>query len=118
MSSKTDIPADTAAQPRTATLTLETPIVRGEQRIDAITLRKPAAGELRGLSLADLLRSDVSALQTLLPRITTPPLHAGDFAPGPNSIDIGDLFAMGAEVANFLLSRESSASFPGASTTH
>lgn len=101
MSPKTDIPADATAQPRTATLTLETPIVRGEQRIESITLRKPAAGELRGLALADLLRSDVSALQTLLPRISTPTLTAADAA----ALDLPDLAAIAGEVLGFFMSR-------------
>ena len=101
MSPKTDIPADATAQPRTATITLETPIVRGEQRIESITLRKPAAGELRGLALADLLRSDVSALQTLLPRISTPTLTAADAA----ALDLPDLAAIAGEVLGFFMSR-------------
>ena len=47
------------------TVTLETPIKRGDQVITSLSLRKPAAGELRGVALADLLRLDVAALITL-----------------------------------------------------
>lgn len=101
MSKTTDIPADATALPRTATITLETPIVRGEQRIESLTLRKPTAGELRGLALNDLLRSDVASLQTLLPRISTPTLTAADAA----ALDLPDLAAIAGEVLGFFMSR-------------
>ena len=99
MKDTTAAPASPQATP--GVITLETPIVRGEQRIDAITLRKPAAGELRGLALADLLRFDVSALQTLLPRISMPTLTAADAA----ALDLPDLAAIAGEVLGFFLSR-------------
>lgn len=100
MSTKTtDIPA--AEPPRTASITLETPIVRGEQRIESVTLRKPVSGELRGLALADLLRSDVAALQVLLPRISTPTLTSADAA----ALDLADLAAIAGEVLGFFMSR-------------
>ena len=35
------------------TVKLETPIKRGETEITVVKLRKPKAGELRGLSLSD-----------------------------------------------------------------
>ncbi|WP_247392571.1 phage tail assembly protein, partial [Ralstonia pseudosolanacearum] len=46
---------------QTTTITLDTPITRGEQTISTITVRKPGAGELRGVSLMDLMRMDVTA---------------------------------------------------------
>ncbi len=51
-------------------ITLEESIQSGDQTITAITLRKPAAGELRGVSLTDLLQLDVIALQKVLTRIS------------------------------------------------
>ena len=70
MANKTEAPIS-PAQNR---ITLETPIPRGDDPITSITLRKPAAGELRGVALSDLLRLDVAALITVLPRISTPAL--------------------------------------------
>lgn len=81
------------------TITFDTPIVRGTQSIEAVTLRKPTAGELRGCNLTDLLHMDVMALQTVLPRITTPSLTKVDVA----GMDPADLLQMGTEVAGFLL---------------
>ncbi|MFC3549447.1 phage tail assembly protein [Lysobacter cavernae] len=87
--------------PTTATITLDTPIVRGEQKIESITLRKPTAGELRGIALADLLKLDVGALHVLLPRITAPTLTAQDVG----QLDLVDLVAIGSEIVSFFMSR-------------
>lgn len=89
------------------TITLETPIPRGDKCIAAVTLRKPKAGELRGLSLTELLQMQVDALSMLLPRITQPPLLKPDMA----HIDPADMVAMGSVVARFLLTKEQRADF-------
>lgn len=91
---------------------LSKPLPRGATQINGVTLRKPGAPEMRGLQMMSLIQMDVVQLETLLPRISMPPLHKGDFAPGPDSIEISDLFALGAEVANFLLSPPSSKGSP------
>ncbi len=83
----------------TKTVTLDTPIQRGEQQITEVVLRKPAAGELRGIALTDLLQLDVVALSTVLPRISSPALTSADIA----KLDPADLVQLGGEVAGFLL---------------
>ncbi|WP_236672036.1 phage tail assembly protein [Croceicoccus sp. YJ47] len=72
----TPAPAPAASVPQTADVPLATPIARGDTTIDRITLRKPKAGALRGLTMQDILQADVSALITLIPRISTPALTA------------------------------------------
>lgn len=89
------------------TVTLDTPIQRGALTIDKVTLRKPTAGELRGVSLAELLQMKVDALQTVLPRITQPMLHKQDMT----SLDPADLVNLGAVVVGFLLTKEQKADF-------
>lgn len=84
-----------------ATIILDTPIVRGEQTITTVVLRKPVSGELRGLKLADLLQLDVSTLQTLLPRISSPTLTHADAA----NLDPADLVQVGTAVAGFFMTR-------------
>lgn len=84
-----------------ASITLETPLQRGDQTIDSIALRKPAAGELRGIALADLLRLDVAALIAVLPRITSPTLTPQDV----QQLDLVDLTALGTEVLGFFMSK-------------
>jgi hypothetical protein len=46
----------------TKTITLDTPIKRGETSIASVEVRKPVSGELRGCNLTDLLQMDVVAL--------------------------------------------------------
>jgi hypothetical protein len=81
------------------TLTLDTPIVRGKQTITEITLRKPQSGELRGVSLSDLVSLDVSALSKVLPRISSPTLTEHDVA----QLDPADLVQLGGIFAGFLM---------------
>jgi len=77
---------------------LEEPIKRGDTKITEITLRKPAAGELRGLKLTDLLHGDVNATIRLVPRISQPTLTEQDVA----AMDIADLVLCADAVAVFL----------------
>jgi hypothetical protein len=83
----------------TNTITLDTPLTRGEQTIDVVSIRRPAAGELRGVKLVDLLQMDVTALTVVLPRVTTPALTAQDVA----RLDPADLVQLGSVVSDFLL---------------
>jgi Phage tail protein E. len=92
------------------TVILETPIKRGDHLIEKIDVRKPAAGELRGTSLVNVLNMDVGALEIVLPRITTPPLFKPDFA----ELDPADLVQLGVEVSGFLLTKQAKESFPTA----
>ena len=95
------IAAQPQPQPQQGSILLETPIRRGDQVISSLTLRKPDAGTLRGIKLADLLQMDVGALTTLLPRISSPTLTAADAA----KLDPVDLVAIATEVGNFFLTK-------------
>ena len=83
------------------TITLDTPIERGATTIAEITLRKPNAGELRGLSLQRLHQADTDELLKLLPRITTPSLTPPECA----QLDPADLSEAGGIVISFLLKK-------------
>ncbi|WP_066738208.1 phage tail assembly protein [Cupriavidus sp. D384] len=86
-------------QPTTVDIVLDQPIQRGEQTISKIQVRKPGSGELRGCSLIDLMRMDVSALHLVLPRITNPTLTQHDVG----RLDPADLTQLGTAVTSFLL---------------
>ena len=88
--------------PTAETVTLDSPIQRGDQTITAVTLRRPTAGELRGLSLTSLLQMEVDTLQKVLPRITSPILTEPDVA----KMDPADLVQLGAKVAGFLVPKD------------
>lgn len=92
---------------------LESPIPRGDTPITAITLRKPAAGELRGVVLSDLLRMETGAVMSVLPRITDPALTPPEVA----NMDPADLMACAMEIADFLLPKSLKPVDPSAATT-
>lgn len=83
------------------TVTLDTPITRGKNVIDSITLRKPQSGELRGVQLVDLLNMDVATLIKILPRISAPSITAPEVA----GMDPADLLACGSKISSFLLQK-------------
>lgn len=83
------------------TVILDTPIRRGITAINNIILRKPNSGELRGVSLSELLQMDVNSLVKVVPRISSPTLTAIEVT----SMDPADLFAIGTKVSGFLLQK-------------
>ena len=83
-------------------ITLDQAIQRGEQTITDVQLRKPKAGEMRGLNMADVLQMDVNALTKLLPRITIPILTEAEIG----NMDPADLLQLGSEVAGFLMPKK------------
>lgn len=80
------------------TVTLDNPVMRGEQNIGEVTVFKPTAGTLRGVSLASLAGSDVDALIKVLPRMTYPALTEHEIT----RLDASDLMQFAAEVVGFL----------------
>lgn len=79
------------------TVHLDQPIQRDGQTIENITLRRPTAGELRGLHLVNVLQMEVDTLATLLPRICIPTIHRAEVL----AMDPADLLAAGVELAGF-----------------
>ena len=85
-----------------ATVTLEFPITRGATTITQLHLRKPKAGALRGINLAELLMLRAESVMVLLPRITEPPLLKHEV----ENMEPVDLIACATEVVNFLAPQE------------
>ncbi|MFW2445979.1 MAG: phage tail assembly protein [Qipengyuania pacifica] len=81
------------------TVDLAEPIKRGETTIDKLQLRKPKAGELRGLALSDVIGLDISAILKLLPRITEPALTDHECA----GLDPADLTECGGAIRGFFM---------------
>ncbi|WP_051145188.1 phage tail assembly protein [Thiomicrorhabdus sp. Kp2] len=81
------------------TITVKLPIAQkiGGNKVEKITLRKPMAGELRGLNMLDLVRMDVTAIGTVLPRISDPLITADDFA----TLESENLMELSGEIAGF-----------------
>jgi len=96
MTDPTEVPP---SAPRTVTITLQEPLQREAGPIAAITLRKPRAGELRGLKLGELINSDVGAVITLLPRISDPFITPEEAA----NLDAEDIAEIAGAIVGFFL---------------
>lgn len=99
MTDQADIAAMTQPNNRFETVTLSTPIMRGETTVDRLTLRKPKGGELRGLSLQDILTSDIGAILTLIPRISDPILIRDE----AEQLEADDLAEIGGVIRSFFM---------------
>ncbi|AIR65085.1 phage tail assembly protein [Cedecea neteri] len=91
-------------------VTLDTPIKRGKTEIKEVVLRKPLSGALRGTRLQALMDMDVSAMMTVIPRISTPALTQQEMA----EMDPADLTTLSVEVVTFLLPKSVLAGLPTA----
>lgn len=92
---------DTATAATGIPVKLVEPIKRASgQTIETLTLRKPRAGELRGLKVGDLIGGDIAALLALLPRITEPTLIAEEAA----NLAAEDVAEIAGAVIGFFLS--------------
>ncbi len=100
-------PSTENTNPDERVIELDTPLVRGETTIERITVRKPSAGALRGLSLMALSTLDVASLQTLLPRISQPMLTPQEVA----RLDPPDLMALGMAVNVFFMTKAEKARY-------
>lgn len=78
---------------------LDTPITRGETQITELTLRKPKAGELRGVSISDLFNIDTGAVLKLIPRVTSPSLTQAE----AEGLDLSDFSKIAIRMTAFLL---------------
>lgn len=81
----------------TTPVTLKRPIKRGETEITEVTFREPGAGELRGLDMFDVIRMNVTAHRTLVPRIAN--ITANEF----DQLAPKDLMAVQTEVVGFFM---------------
>lgn len=57
---------------------LDEPITLGETTIEAVRLRKPNVGELRGLKMLDVFQMEGRCMTTLISRISEPHLSEAD----------------------------------------
>ncbi|MCY1672129.1 phage tail assembly protein [Novosphingobium sp. SL115] len=83
------------------TVALSAPITRGETTMDTLNIRRPKAGELRGLSLQDVMNTDIVAMLTLIPRISEPPLTPDEV----NNLDPADFSEIAGTVRGFFMTK-------------
>lgn len=96
-------------RPARVSIDLETPLTVAGETVTRLTLRRPVAGELRGLELGPLIRMDVGAALELLPQICQPNVTQRDL----EQLDPADLAEVIGTLAGFFFrSSASSAAAP------
>ena len=80
------------------TVTLDHPIIIGVDQVASLSLRRPKAGDMRGLSMVSVAQMDVDTFFDLLPRICTPVLPSEIIQ---EYMDIADLVACMKAVGEF-----------------
>jgi len=98
MKTEAEVPSDDGRK-MLIKVPLEVPIMRGETRLDSITMRRPDSGALRGLSLVQLGQMNVDEIRKLLPRITLEGLIVEEV----DRIDPADMMEIAGELGDFLL---------------
>ena len=79
------------------TVDLDQPLKVGDKDVSKLKLRKPLAGELRGIKLLDVLQMDPDALAELVPRISEPQINKADFY----SLEVSDLMRVISTTVSF-----------------
>lgn len=85
------------SKPIIETVDFDTPIEQAGHEIKSVKLRKPKAGELRGLKLLEVLSLDVNSISALLPRITDPALSPA----AVEDMDLDDFTSLCSVVTSF-----------------
>lgn len=83
---------------RAVAVPLQEPIKRAGGDVSALHLMRPGVGDLRGLSLSELLMCQADTVAKLLPRISVPTLAPHEV----QALDPADFVACSAEVVDFL----------------
>lgn len=83
------------------TITLETPIARGDSEITSFQLRRPLGGDLRGISGAKLKQFDYEEVRKLVPRISLPTVLDVEF----DRFDSADVTQVELALTDFLFTK-------------
>lgn len=78
-------------------VSLKKPVKHGDNVISSVIVREPTESSLRGLSLIDVLKMESAALTILIPRVTTPTLHANHTA----ALSAADRLRLGVAIQSF-----------------
>lgn len=87
-----------------ASITLNVPLKTSDKPIKTFTMRKPSAGELRGVKLFDMMQGDTTAYIEVLPRVTTPALTKAQ----ASSLDLSDILQVMEKVGEWFAGKSES----------
>jgi hypothetical protein len=102
-----------AKGPTWVDVNFEVGFIRADQAITKIRIRKPKGGDLRGLSLKDLMQAEVDAIITVLPRISDPIMTVQDAA----ALEAQDLAEAGGTISSFFYTSAQKAMMLGETAT-
>lgn len=88
--------------PQFDVIELDEPIQRGDTQITQVTIRRPNAGEMRGLSMVNVVQMQVDALLTLIPRICEPVLMAQEL----KAMNPADFMQIGTVIAQYYVPKK------------
>ena len=80
------------------TVILNTPFMRGATQITEVGLRKPLAGDLRGIKLLDVIQIDMAAVAEIVPRISTTGMTKVEFF----KLDLSDAMDISEAINGFM----------------
>jgi hypothetical protein len=107
MNTATKTAIEAASQPRTAAsviVTLDEPIEMGDTLITQVTVTKPSAGALMGISLSKLLNeADFDTMFKIIPRCTSPQISALHIK--NDLVSLPDMTAIYGEICAFFLTK-------------
>lgn len=86
------------------TIILDAPIINGKNIIESLTLRKPLAGDLRGVKLMNYAEMDINSMAKVLPRICEPLITEQDVY----KLDLIDFLKIAEAMASFLTPKSQS----------
>ena len=81
---------------------LSEPVTIDGNEVTEINLRKPRAGEMRGMKLTDVLQMDTMTMIKLLPRISSPPLSEAQVA----NMEVEDFTDLASKTVLFFVRQE------------
>ena len=90
------------ASPKFEIVELDTPIMRGAQKIASVEIRKPFGGDMRGLSLQAIQQADINAMIVLIPKVTNPPLTPHEVE---TALEPADLLSIAGTISGFFFSK-------------
>ena len=90
--------------PNSANITLNVPLKTSDKPITSFSMRKPSAGELRGVKLFDMMQGDTAAYIEVLPRVTTPALTKSQ----ASSLDLSDILQVMEKVGDWFAGKSES----------
>lgn len=78
------------------------PIMRKTKKIGFLSIRRPALDDLSGLLLTDVARMDISVLEAVVPRLSTPAITAEEVG----SLHAEDIMLLKTMIGSYFLTRK------------